>query len=83
MRQNGFEYKVKTQANHYQNLKVDTPRVQNNRKLKSYMVEFFQVNFCLPPSGFELTTPSFEVQRFISGLKGKDNFGKKLIISMP
>ena len=54
-RQNGFEYKVKTQANDYQNLKVDTLRVQNNRKLKSY--DFFLVNFCLSALGLELTTP--------------------------
>ena len=44
-RQNGFEYKVKTQAKDYQNLKVDTLRVQNNRKLKSYTVEIFWVRF--------------------------------------
>ena len=49
-RQNGFIYKVKTQANDYQNLKVDTLRVQNNRKLKSYTVEFFSGKFLSAPS---------------------------------
>ena len=48
--QNGFEYKVKTQANDYQNLKVDTLRVQNNRKLKSYTVEFFSGKFLTAPT---------------------------------
>ena len=50
-RQNGFIYKVKTQANDYQNLKVDTLRVQNNRKLKSYTVEFFSGKFLSSPTG--------------------------------
>ena len=59
-RQNGFIYKVKTQAKDYQNLKVDTLRVQNNYELKSPTVEIFSHKFCLPPLGFELTTPRFE-----------------------
>ena len=56
-RQNGFEYKVKTQANDYQNLKVDTLRVQNNRKLKSYTVEFFSGKFLTAPTGIWTPDP--------------------------
>ena len=49
-----------TQAKDYQNLKVDTLRVQNNYELKSSAVEFFHINFCLPPPGFELKTPDLK-----------------------
>ena len=56
-RQNGFIYKVKTQANDYQNLKVDTLRVQNNRKLKSYTVEFFSGKFLSAPTGIRTHNP--------------------------
>ena len=56
-RQNGFIYKVKTQANDYQNLKVDTLRVQNNRKLKSYTVEFFSGKFLSVITGIRTHDP--------------------------
>ena len=29
----------------------------------------FQINFCLPPPGFEFTTPGFEVQHPVMELK--------------
>ena len=70
--------------NGHPNLKVDTLSIQNNTKLKSYTVEFFSGKFLSAPSGFELTTPRYQVQCSTTGLKGKDNFGKKnLSIPMP
>ena len=56
-RQNGFIYKVKTQAKEYQNLKVDTLRIQNSRKLKSYMVEFYSGKFLSAPTGIRPHDP--------------------------
>ena len=50
-RQNGFIYKVNTQAKDHQNLKVDTLSIQNSRKLKSYTVEFFSGKFLSAPTG--------------------------------
>ena len=43
--------KLKPQQTTIKNLKVDIPRVQNNRKLKSYMVEFFSGKFLSAPTG--------------------------------
>ena len=81
--QNAFIYKVITQAKDYQNLKVDTRRVQNNYELKSSTVEFFSHKFLSAPPGFELMAPRFEVQRATMEPKGKGYFRNKILsISM-
>ena len=56
-RQNGFIYKVKTQAKEYQKLKVDTLSIQNSRKLKSYTVEFFSDKFLSAPTEIRTHDP--------------------------
>ena len=43
--------------NDHPNLKVDTLSIQNNRKLKSYTVEFFSGKFLSAPTGIRTHDP--------------------------